>query len=316
MFAQAIDTRRRRSLSRSAVRAATAIVLAALTSAADAAAEEPRRVAVLPFENATETQSDVEYDFSDASGASITQRRLTGRDRYAEVTRSLLEDALVGLPNVVVVAEARLDSALARARLDVAPGDVGAALALGKLVGADAVVLGTVESVRTIGQETRAYGVDARTTRVIATLRIRVVDLRSGSVTFSTRTRGEIVSPETSSARQRDSDAPFAAFERAIETLGEDYAFRAALRGRGSHARREALADLRFAPVPEGAEIHVDGVYRGSSPLDVELPPGRLARVIIRKEGFEDWSSVIEPDDGLVIAPTLRRAESRARKED
>jgi formylglycine-generating enzyme required for sulfatase activity len=66
---------------------------------------------------------------------------------------------------------------------------------------------------------------------------------------------------------------------------------------------------LRITSEPAGASVLVGGQYRGLTPLELELPPGRAQRIELRKSGFERaarsvtvasgaeerWSATLEP---------------------
>ncbi len=71
-------------------------------------------------------------------------------------------------------------------------------------------------------------------------------------------------------------------------------------------------ATLTITSVPEGAEIRVDGVGRGSAPVRIEIASGTRVSVSARREGFQSTSETVDMGTAnqtlalaLVAAPTV-----------
>ena len=67
-------------------------------------------------------------------------------------------------------------------------------------------------------------------------------------------------------------------------------------------------AVIDFKSDPTGADIVVDGTFRGNTPLDLQVPPGRH-QIEIRFGGYRPWTRIIwiEPESHPSIRATLER---------
>ncbi|MBV6418010.1 MAG: Hercynine oxygenase [Steroidobacteraceae bacterium] len=57
-------------------------------------------------------------------------------------------------------------------------------------------------------------------------------------------------------------------------------------------------ARLVVRSAPSGADVSVDGVYRGHTPLDLALPPGGRHDVLVARTGYSPWSRSIGATSG------------------
>ncbi len=64
------------------------------------------------------------------------------------------------------------------------------------------------------------------------------------------------------------------------------------------------LVTVEFDAAPEGAEITVDGIFRGHAPLTLRLPERSLP-IRISKEGYVAWEREVMPVEGMRIQPVL-----------
>ena len=64
-----------------------------------------------------------------------------------------------------------------------------------------------------------------------------------------------------------------------------------------SAAPQAAMSSLRVATVPAGAQVFLDGVASGKTPLRVEAPPGKH-EVRVALAGYEDWEAQVELAQG------------------
>jgi hypothetical protein len=61
---------------------------------------------------------------------------------------------------------------------------------------------------------------------------------------------------------------------------------------------------------PAGAEIIVDGIYRGTTPMELKLPP-RVVQMRIEKDGWLPWQRNVQPAADMKIEPALVRTDSQ-----
>ncbi len=65
-------------------------------------------------------------------------------------------------------------------------------------------------------------------------------------------------------------------------------------------------ATLSVASTPSGAAVLVDGQFRGTTPVEMSVPPLRTHRLVIRKTGYEPLTTRIKPRPGESIDRTFR----------
>lgn len=284
--------------------------LALLVSSQPALAEDARLVLVLPFENLTRTKAHVAYETSDAERP-LQREKSYVVDRYSHAPRGIIEDLLVGFEGVHVVERQRLDAVMTQLDLPLESGlyDSRTAIQLGNLLGANTLVLGTVEALSEDRDEFRGYGVQGGVVEVTAKLRVRVVDVESRGVVFSTRVAGSESFLSTQFGGMKAGDVAFSVIEKALEQLREDDEFLAFFRDASSAPQH--FVEVRIRPTPNKSDVIVDGVYVGGSPRTIQLPEGKPTLLTIRRGGFEVWEATIRPFDGQVVEPALRPADLR-----
>ncbi|MBW1713269.1 MAG: caspase family protein, partial [Deltaproteobacteria bacterium] len=71
----------------------------------------------------------------------------------------------------------------------------------------------------------------------------------------------------------------------------------------------KTTAQLVVESSPSGAEVHLDGRFKGATPLSIDsLPPGQH-KIQIKKPGYEDWTETLKvaARDRLVLRPWLKK---------
>ncbi len=66
-----------------------------------------------------------------------------------------------------------------------------------------------------------------------------------------------------------------------------------------------AVAYLRIASEPTGAQVYVNGELRGQSPLSLDIEPGQV-QVALVKEGYERWSKTITLENRALQELSIR----------
>lgn len=64
-------------------------------------------------------------------------------------------------------------------------------------------------------------------------------------------------------------------------------------------AAASSTADVEISSTPDGADIEVDGAFRGNSPSTVTLSSGDHA-VVVRKAGFQNWERTVHVTSGSI----------------
>ena len=68
-----------------------------------------------------------------------------------------------------------------------------------------------------------------------------------------------------------------------------------------------AQVKVQIASEPVGADVLVDGVFKGNTPLEIYLPVKELT-ISIERSGYTTWSRSLKPSEGLEVKPVLDRA--------
>ena len=277
-------------------------------------ADEARKPVVLvpPFENQSKYHVNVGYEVATGNDPNQPKRHFTV-DRYTEAPRSLFEDMLGNIEGVTIVERQRVDALLAESEFGRLSGlvDTEKALKLGKMLGANVIIMGTIVDIRDEKRDFKGYGIQTKNTEVICQIRVRMLDIEKGTVRFTKIVKGSKTYTESSFGGTSSSDRNFAAIEVTLQQLESDSQFRKALLGGKAGATAEnsdGLVEVEFAPKPENSDIEIDGKYVGGSPLKRRMPAAKEVKVRISKGGYESWTGVIVPEAGLRITRELGRS--------
>lgn len=264
-------------------------------------------IIIPPFENMSQVRAMTNYEVMTSADPNYPKRTFT-IDRYTEAPRAVLEDILMQIPNVTVIERQRVDALLMEAefgRLS-ALVDVSKAVQLGKLLGATAVLMGTVMDVSERHRSFSGYGIQTESTVVTASLRVRLIDIATGKITASRISKGLATFMRSSYGGTGSSDVAFEAIEAALEGLRSDEEFKAAVGG-GAKAASAKKLKIRFEPIPANCDIEVDGSFVGNSPLDYEANSGDVLKVQISKPGYASWIKNVRVQADLKITPELEK---------
>jgi hypothetical protein len=287
-------------------------VLLLLSSARGQGSGEDKKKPVIlvpPFENQSRHHEMIPYDVATGKDPDRPKRRFTV-DRYTEAPRSLLEDMLGQISGITIVERQRVDALLVESQFGQLSGlvDTESAIRLGKLLGAKLIVLGSIIDIRDEKREFRGYGIATKNTEVQCRIRVRLLDIGSGTVKFSKVLTGSKSFAESNFGGTSSSDRNFGAVEATLQKLEGDEQFRRAiLGGKAEAAPAEGLVVVEFAPKPENCDIEIDGKYVGGSPLKRRLSTAKEYKVRIIKGGFQTWEGVIVPEEGMRITRELDR---------
>jgi Curli production assembly/transport component CsgG/PEGA domain len=281
-------------------------VLSSNTLAQDPAPAKPI-VLVPPFENQARQHDYVMYDVPDGTSPNRPRRQYR-IDRYTEAPRSLFEDVLVNIDGVTIVERKRIDTLLVEAEFGQLSGlvDPEKALKLGKLLGANQIIIGTISDITEESKQFKGYGIQTENVEVTATLLIRVLDIETAKITFSKTFKGTKSYSKSNFGGTKSSDRHFAAVKAAVAEIAADNKFKAAVQGKKS-ATDGGTVEVEFNPKPENCDIEIDGKYVGGSPVKRKLTSGTDYKVRISKAGYEEWSGVITAETGLKITRELER---------
>lgn len=260
-------------------------------------------VLVAPFENQSTAKSMVAYEVATGTNADQPKRTFTV-DRYSEAPRAILEHALTGLPGVTVVERQRVDAMLLESDFGAFSGlvDGTSAAKLGNALGAGVIIQGTVMAVSVEVKDFAGYGVQTRRSIVTATVRVRSINIATGTVIASRLVAGQKAYTESQFGGAAESDVAYAVIDAALQQLTADRTALSTLIGTPTTGQS---VSVRIEPMPPGCDVLVDGTYRGTAPITIELPRGAAVTVRLEKNGLTPWERKLVPDQVPVIAPQL-----------
>ncbi len=191
-------------------------------------------VLVPPFENASKVRQNVSYEVANGTDPDRPKRRFQ-IDRLTEAPRSILENRLVNMQGITVLERQRIDALLVETQFGLSGlVDPEKAIKLGKMLGANLVVMGTIVDLHNETVPFQGYGIKTRNSKVICQIRLRLVDIETGKIQFNKIIAGSRQFLATNFGGQdlkNHSDPYFGAIEAAFEKLEGDTEFEAALFG-------------------------------------------------------------------------------------
>src|SRR5262245_33181766 len=234
-----------------------ALLLAIATTAAGQGTGKPAKPVVLvpPFENQTKIHESISYEVATGTNPNSPKKRYAV-DRFTEAPRSLFEDLLTRIEGVTVVERQRVDAMLVESEFGAMSGMVDSekAVRMGKLLGAQFIIMGSLMDLRAEKRDFAGYGIRTRNIEVLCSLRVRLLDIASGTVKFSKVVQGKKTYSQSNYGGETSTGPYFAAVEAAIQQLEEDAQFKSALlgpsAGAGTTVAPGELVEIEFAPKP------------------------------------------------------------------
>ncbi len=173
--------------------------------------------------------------------------------------------------------------------------------------GADFIVLTVVQSIDLVEEAPNAQG--QRLAVCTALVEMRALD-GYGNVVFSKRGRGDwrgYPSPKFPGPEAKpQARAVWEGCSNAVGALLEFLEKRNEADAGGAAPTAERLVEVAFDSDPPGADVLIDGIFRGTTPCTLKLPVKRLP-VRIERPGHQPWERVMVPDADMRIKPVLER---------
>jgi hypothetical protein len=173
--------------------------------------------------------------------------------------------------------------------------------------GADLVVLTVLQSISKTEDAPNAQGVRKVTCTVL--IEMRALDA-FGNVVFAKRGRGDwegFPSPKFPGPEsQPEARASWQACSNAVGALLDFLEKRNEAEESGAAPTAERLVEVEIASDPPGADVLVDGIFRGNTPCTLKLPVRRLA-LRLERHGLQAWERIMIPDSGMKIKPVLEK---------
>ena len=180
------------------------------------------------------------------------------------------------------------------------------------LTGASYLLTGSFIEIAHIPKTFEGYGVTYQSHSYRMRVVYKIVDTSTGEVVFpDTET---VVFPDV-----KKGERPILGNRQKLEEIARTLAWRmaeqVALGIEGYFKERSDYGSLKFGAntgvvlkitsVPEGADVEVDGFYRGSTPMEVPVSRG-IHTVVLTRSGYPPWRKKINVQEDLTINPTLK----------
>lgn len=172
--------------------------------------------------------------------------------------------------------------------------------------GADYVALTTITELKVVEGSMTGSGSPVTAT---ALAEMRVLDTH-GNVVFQRRGRGDwsgMTSPKLiGPANRPETRVAWLACSNAVGALLEWLEKRNEAVADGPAPTAERSVAIEVASDPPGADVLVDGIFRGNTPCTLTLP-ARPLLMRIERRGYEAWEHRLTPEAGIKIRPALEK---------
>jgi hypothetical protein len=229
--------------------------------------------------------------------------------KHTAYARGALEDIVMEQDNVTVVERARMDEMTKEGTFGNFSGlaDPSTSIKFGKMSGAQILFTGSILKVDTEKKGFSGFGVSASSKSTLATVRVRAYNAEKGTVIFSKTLKGSNSSFSTSYGGSGDADPASMAIEDAISKLNESKKFAKLFINKQPKKNEVSMVSVEFAPQPDNTDVEVNGVYYGSTPMNIDLPSGSPIKVKLSKPGFVIWEKSLFPRDGMKVNTELEK---------
>ncbi len=182
--------------------------------------------------------------------------------------------------------------------------DMNKTVQLGKLTGASYVLTGNLID---FGAETRDYQIGnyrGRTTFFRLRVAVKILDVETGKILFSTRHLSEKKQHEGQNVYISDSRVPIALAEQSAAEIVQKI-----LSSEAFNTERTPTGKIRITVTskPSGADVEINGVFYGNAGAAFEVPEG-LNEIKVSLPGYEVWTKKVQCREGLEFTAHLTEA--------
>lgn len=178
------------------------------------------------------------------------------------------------------------------------------AVQVGKLLGADFLITG---SVLTYGEKVvkfKGYGVSTEKNIKELVVNIKVLDMNTGNIEYATLATAQDEALNTNSMTITSDYLERTLLQKALESSVKEITARMKL-------KRTVVPEkvsVEFYSTPPGADVEINNVFYGNTPLKLQLNPG-LHKVKISLANYEAWEKTINAGEGLEVRAVLEKKE-------
>jgi len=252
----------------------------------------------------TETKTTVAVvDFTNLSGKDL--------DQIGEVANEVLSTLLHQNGNFTVIERAKLQSVLKEQGFTQSGlvDSTASALQVGRLLGAEFLVTGSILFYETKVNRFEGYGVVTEKTLYEMKVNVKILNVTTGQVEFASiiPVREEVV--ETGYANDITAGQPRSLLTKALTKTVNELA-------KSITEKEQPQAEkvmVSFNSTPPGADVEIDQIYYGNTPCTILLNPG-VHNVKISLADYEPWLKRINAYEGLVVNATLEKKGEKEHK--
>lgn len=262
------------------------LLLCALVFGTFVVAEESRKITVAVV------------DFSDHTG-----KKLRNID---QASTEILSTLLHNTGNFIVVERAKLQSIITEQGFTMS-GLVDStknAVQVGKLLGADFLITG---SVLTYGEKTvtfKGYGISTEKILTELNLNLKILDVNTGNIEYASLLSAQDEVLNTANNRTKSDLNERVLLQKALESGVHEIKVQMEAEKRSVPEK----VNVQFCSTPESADVEIGNVFYGNTPITLKLTPG-LHQVRISHANYEPWEKTINAYEGLEIKAVLEKKQ-------
>lgn len=181
------------------------------------------------------------------------------------------------------------------------------ALEIGRLLGADIIALGSILDYNTETVRYTGYGVSTITTIYSMQISVKFVDVNTGRVIHADLAEDSLRSVEMTGLRVTLQNVERQLVTRILRSFVDDLSEVVGLAPRDAGPR---LVDVDFKSTPPGANVEVNNIYVGSTPMSYSLEEDKIYEIRITYPGTLPWEMRVRAYEGLIVNVTLAPAPS------
>ena len=170
---------------------------------------------------------------------------------------------------------------------------------IGKLLGADYMITGSVVSYGRRKVKFSGYGL--RTEKIVTemTISLKVLDVASGKIEFASLYNSEVEEGSTGSLMTGSDHNTRTLLMKNLQFATEDVAEKIL-----PEQEETEEVEISLTSEPSGADIEINGIYYGNTPLSIQLKPG-IYQVTISLADYNPWKKKINAYEGLRVNAVL-----------
>jgi curli biogenesis system outer membrane secretion channel CsgG len=177
------------------------------------------------------------------------------------------------------------------------------AVQVGKLLGANYIITGSVVSLTTKNVKFKGYKIETEKIITEMTVNVKIINITTGKIEFASLfpAKEEVLNAAASTESSgTERNLLTTALKSAVTELVKKID--------AKNIKNPQKIVVKFDSDPKGADLEIDGVFYGNTPTAVPLNPG-LHEVIISLAGYESWTKKINAMEGLNIKATLAKKD-------